>query len=73
MREMEEGEYAPDANNALRRLNDVTRKWEQRCPPRLQRQQGQELNNDALCADASQPAPTPMQQQESPSKRCSSS
>jgi mRNA-degrading endonuclease RelE of RelBE toxin-antitoxin system len=27
---MEQGGYAPDANNQLKRLNEVTRKWEQR-------------------------------------------
>lgn len=33
--DMEEGGYAPDANNAIKRLNAVTRKWEHICqaPP----------------------------------------
>ena len=44
--DMEQGGYAPDATNALKRLNDVTRKWESRLqgvvptttPPQLIRQ-----------------------------------
>lgn len=30
IRDMEHGGYAPDANNQIKRLNEVTRKWEQR-------------------------------------------
>jgi hypothetical protein len=47
---METGGYAPDATNALRRLNEVTRKWEQRekrkrqqeGPPEIKRQHAKE-------------------------------
>jgi hypothetical protein len=48
--DMETGGYAPDATNALRRLNEVTRKWEQRekrkrqqeGPPEIKRQHAKE-------------------------------
>jgi hypothetical protein len=49
VKDMQEGDYAPAVNNQIRRLNEVTKKWEQKCksnpnlrpslsPPKVRRQ-----------------------------------